>query len=53
MDITYKLSKFIVDTKLNDIPENVKEHAKLCILNWLGSALAGSKTNVADIVALF
>jgi len=51
MDITYRLSKFIVDTRLNDIPENVRNHAKLCILDWLGSALAGSKTDVADIVA--
>ncbi|RUQ27162.1 MmgE/PrpD family protein [Peribacillus cavernae] len=35
------LARFIYDTRYENIPEEVIEFTKLCILDWLGSALAG------------
>ena len=39
---TSELAEFLERTRFDDIPENVREHTKLCILDWLGAALAGS-----------
>jgi len=50
MSITKYLASFVVDTSFNDLPEEVTEHAKVCILDWLGAALAGSPEPPAKIV---
>ena len=42
MGVTKDLATFVARTNFNELPENVKEHAKLCILDWLGVTLAGS-----------
>lgn len=42
-EITSKLARFIIDAKYEDIPAKVIAHAKYCILDLLGCALAGSK----------
>lgn len=39
---TSELAEFLLRTEFDDIPENVREHVKLCILDWLGAALAGA-----------
>lgn len=51
MSITKDLASFVADTNFNDFPEEVREHAKLCILDWLGAALAGSLEPPAKIIA--
>lgn len=35
------LARFISETKYENIPDEVIEFTKLCILDWLGTALAG------------
>jgi 2-methylcitrate dehydratase PrpD len=47
---TRELATFVARTAFRDIPENVTEQAKLCILDWLGSALAGSLQPPAKII---
>ncbi|BCJ86394.1 MmgE/PrpD family protein [Effusibacillus dendaii] len=42
MSLSAKLARFIVDTKYEDLPHDVVEFTKLCILDWLSSAIAGS-----------
>ena len=42
MAVTRELASFVADTDYNDLSEKVKEHTKVCILDWLGAALAGS-----------
>jgi 2-methylcitrate dehydratase PrpD len=50
MDETSALAKFVVKTNFTDIPGNVRQHAKYCILDWLGSSLAGSVEPPARII---
>ncbi|GAW92816.1 MmgE/PrpD family protein [Calderihabitans maritimus] len=40
--ISKELASFIYRTNFSSLPPEVIEYAKLCILDWLGSALAGS-----------
>jgi len=42
--ISEKLARFITDLRTDWLPADVIEMAKLCVLDWLGSAIAGSKT---------
>jgi len=51
--VTRRLAEFVVRTDFRDIPRDVVEHAKLCILDWLGAALAGSRSLVAKVVISF
>lgn len=41
MTLSQTLARFIHDTKYENLPKEVVEFTKLCILDWLGSALAG------------
>jgi 2-methylcitrate dehydratase PrpD len=50
VSLTQSLAEFVVKTTFRNIPKRVIEHAKLCILDWLGSALAGSQELAAKIV---
>jgi 2-methylcitrate dehydratase PrpD len=50
MGVTNDLATFVTRTDYENLPENVVEHAKLCILDWLGAALAGSLEPPAKII---
>ena len=42
LSVTKKLADFVVETTFDDLSDGVIEHAKVCILDWIGVALAGS-----------
>ncbi|MEM0240305.1 MAG: MmgE/PrpD family protein [Candidatus Nezhaarchaeales archaeon] len=48
-----KLAEFIVSFNLKDVPTNVIEHTKLCILDWFGAALAGANEKEAAMLIEF
>ena len=50
MSVTRTLADFVVNTRYENLPKEVIEHAKVCILDWLGAALAGSLENPARII---
>ncbi len=50
MSVTRDLADFVVNTSYEDLPGEVIERAKLCILDWLGCALAGSLEPPAKII---
>lgn len=41
MGLSKSLANYIVKTEFKDLPKDVVEFTKICILDWLGSALAG------------
>lgn len=49
MDVTAKLSRFVVETKYERIPAKALETAKTAVMDCLGVALAGSKEECAKI----
>ena len=44
MSLSKHLAEFVVSTKYEDIPEDVVEFTKLCILDYFSSAIAGKDT---------
>ena len=42
-----KLAKFVANLKFENLPKNVINEAKKALLDFLGVALAGSKTEIA------
>lgn len=42
MSLSKALADFVVRTNYDDLPQEVVAFTKLCILDWLGSALAGA-----------
>lgn len=53
MNETRKLAQFVVDTGYDDLPERVREQAKACVLDYLGSALYCATAESTRIVADF
>jgi len=53
MEETKKLAEYLCKTSYQDIPVNVREHAKLCILDCLGVTLAATKEKMAEILVEF
>jgi len=51
LSVTKELADFVVETSFDDLPEEVAEHAKTCILDWIGVALAGSLEPPSRIMA--
>ena len=51
MSITKKLVNFNVKTSFEDLPKEVVEHIKVCILDWIGAASAGSLEPPSNIIA--
>lgn len=49
--LTAELARFAAELQLDDIPSEVVEHAKLCLLDTLGCGLFGSTLPWARIVA--
>ncbi|SFB02662.1 2-methylcitrate dehydratase PrpD [Lentibacillus halodurans] len=43
MNLSEKLANYIINTNYDDLPEDVVEFTKLCMLDYFGSAIAGSK----------
>lgn len=41
MALTEKISEYIVNLDYQDLPKDVIEFTKVCILDWYGSAIAG------------
>ncbi|UOQ94887.1 MmgE/PrpD family protein [Halobacillus shinanisalinarum] len=39
--LSQTLAKFIRNTSYDDLPEEVVDFTKMCILDWAGSAIAG------------
>ncbi|WP_257351123.1 MmgE/PrpD family protein [Pseudalkalibacillus decolorationis] len=54
MELSKSLAGFIKGTDYHDLPQDVVEFTKLCILDWLGSALAGKEKvpikKISDLV---
>jgi len=48
--VTKELVKNILNTKYEDIPEEVIEHAKKSFYNWMGVAIGASKHESVDMV---
>jgi 2-methylcitrate dehydratase PrpD len=51
--LTDEVLRFILDTRFEDLPDNVIHQAKRCLLDTLGSLLAGSDTPVVPIMTSF
>jgi 2-methylcitrate dehydratase PrpD len=49
MGVTQTLSEFLVQTSYDDFPPQVVERAKALAIDFVGGALAGCRTHVADI----
>ncbi|MEW9673739.1 MmgE/PrpD family protein [Ammoniphilus sp. 3BR4] len=43
MGLSQSLAEYIVKTEYEHLPKNVVEFTKVCILDWLGSAIAGKE----------
>ena len=50
MNLTEKLSRFVVQFRIEDIPEEVIEASKKCFLDWVGVAIGGMKDHSVKIV---
>ncbi len=51
MEVTKKLSEFVISTNFEDLPIEVINEAKLCFLDWLGVTLVGA--NDPEVESLF
>jgi 2-methylcitrate dehydratase PrpD len=49
-DATRVLGQFVADLRYDNLPDNVRARAKLAILDWAGSALAGCDSDSARAV---
>lgn len=50
MTLSGRLADFIANTQFGDLPAEVVDCAKHCVLDWLGSAIAGSEKPPARMV---
>ena len=50
MNIETELTKYIVNTNYDALPDEVVDSAKKCIVDTLGVAIAGSKYSVSDTI---
>ena len=41
--ISQELSRHIQHSRFSDLPQEIIEHTKMCILDWIGAALPGIK----------
>ena len=51
MDTTKNVAEFIAKTKYKDLPKNVIDQVKLCILDFIGNAIGGSQEKEIKILA--
>lgn len=50
MTLTQKLAEYLVSTSFEDLPKEVIRYVKLCIFDWLGVTLGGSREEVGSII---
>ncbi len=50
MEVTTDLAEFIHDTNFEDIPSDVIEKSKHCILDWLGVGLGGIEDDASQLI---
>src|SRR5699024_2056110 len=50
MYLSYELADYITKTNYKDLPEDVIHFTKLCLLDYFGSALAGSTGKSIHII---
>ena len=48
METTRELARFVVDSRWEALPREVRHEAKRALLNWLGCALGGCNDAAAD-----
>ena len=48
--VAVRFAELIVGTSYGNLPEEVIHKAKLCILDFLGVALAGSRVGLAPLI---
>jgi 2-methylcitrate dehydratase PrpD len=48
-DVTRKLARWVVDAERQDVPEAVRKEGVRTLLNWLGCALGGARTESVDM----
>lgn len=48
---TRKLAEFVVQNTYDDLPEAVVSQAKRCLIDWMGVALAATKTQTVKILS--
>lgn len=47
MGATRQLAQYVVQTSYDDLPGEVKEMAKICLLDWFGVTRANSEQDFA------
>src|SRR5512145_2466159 len=47
-EITRRLARFVVDSRLDDLPTEVRHEGKRSFLNWFGCAIGGSRHETVD-----
>lgn len=50
-DVTRRIGAFCTSVRLEDIPEEIRSHVKLCILDTIGCGLFGSGLSWGNIIA--
>lgn len=50
MTVSERFSEYICHTSFKDIPGEVQHYAKLCLLDWIGVTLGGSREPISDIL---
>ena len=53
MSITKHFAEYIYKTSYEDIPKETHRYVKLCLLDWIGVTLGGSREPVSDILLDF
>ena len=48
-NLTFQVAEYIHKTDYSDLPEDVIEKAKLCLLDWVGVTLAGAREPISTI----
>lgn len=49
IDVTRRLARFVVAAKPQDVPGAVRKEATRTLLNWVGCAVGGSRTETVEI----
>ena len=49
MNIAKQIAQYTIGTKFSQIPQDVLEIGKLCLLDWLGVTIAGAKSDIGSV----
>jgi 2-methylcitrate dehydratase PrpD len=53
MTVTKRFAQYIYEARYEDIPHDVHRYARLCLLDWIGVTLGGSREPISDILMDF